>query len=60
MTVDVNHSLPVQWQKETATHSRILAWNFPWMEEPGRLHSVGSQRVERTRLSHFTFFRIQS
>ena len=28
-----------------ATHSSILAWKIPWMEEPGRLHSMGSQRV---------------
>ena len=28
-----------------ATHSSILAWRIPWSEEPGRLSSVGSQRV---------------
>ena len=28
-----------------ATHSRILAWKIPWTEEPGRLPSMGSQRV---------------
>ena len=28
-----------------ATHSRILAWRIPWTEEPGRLQSIGSQRV---------------
>ena len=28
-----------------ATHSSILAWTIPWTEEPGRLHSVGSQRI---------------
>ena len=27
------------------THSRILAWKIPWTEEPGRLQSMGSQRV---------------
>ena len=27
------------------THSSILAWRIPWSEEPGRLQSVGSQRV---------------
>ena len=32
-------------EKEMATHSSILAWKIPWMEEPGRLLSVGSQRV---------------
>ena len=29
-----------------ATHSGILAWRIPWTEEPGRLRSIGSQRVE--------------
>ena len=28
-----------------ATHSSILAWRIPWTEEPGRLQSIGSQRV---------------
>ena len=28
-----------------ATHSKILAWEIPWTEEPGGLQSVGSQRV---------------
>ena len=32
-------------EKEMATHSSILAWRIPWMEEPGRLQSMGSQRV---------------
>ena len=32
-------------QKETATHSSILAWEIPWTEEPGGLQSMGSQRV---------------
>ena len=27
------------------THSNILAWKIPWMEEPGRLQSMGSLRV---------------
>ena len=34
------------------THSSILAWKIPWTEEPGRLQSMGSQRVG---LSDFTF-----
>ena len=51
-------SLPAVWEtqvqylgqedlleKEMATHSSILAWKIPWMEEPGRLQSMGSQRV---------------
>ena len=32
-------------EKEMATHSGILAWKIPWMEEPGRLQSMGSQRI---------------
>ena len=32
-------------EKEMATHSSILAWKIPWMEEPGRLQSMGSLRV---------------
>ena len=32
-------------EKGMATHSSILAWRIPWTEEPGRLHSLGSQRV---------------
>ena len=30
---------------EMATHSSILAWRISWMEEPGGLQSMGSQRV---------------
>ena len=32
-------------EKEMATHSSPLAWKIPWMEEPGRLQSMGSQGV---------------
>ena len=32
-------------EKEMAIHSRTNAWKIPWMEEPGRLQSMGSQRV---------------
>ena len=32
-------------EKGLAIHSSILAWRIPWTEEPGRLQSVGSQRV---------------
>ena len=31
--------------KEMATHLSTLAWKIPWIEEPGRLQSTGSQRV---------------
>ena len=40
-------------EKEMATHSSILAWRIPWMEESGRLQSMGWQRVRlRTSLTH--------
>ena len=32
-------------EKEMATHSSTLAWKIPWTEKPGRLQSMGSQRV---------------
>ena len=32
-------------EKEMATHSSMLAWKIPWTEDPGRLQSMGSQRV---------------
>ena len=43
-----------------ATHSRTLAWKIPWMEEPGRLQSMGLLRVRHdwaTSLSLLTFMR---
>ena len=33
-------------EKEMASHCGILVWKIPWMEEPGRPQSNGSQRVE--------------
>ena len=33
-------------EKGMAVHASILAWRIPWMEEPGRLPSMGSQRVK--------------
>ena len=44
--------------KAMAPHSSTLAWKISWMEEPGRLQSMGSLRVGHhwaTSLSHFTF-----
>ena len=32
-------------EKEMATHSSIFTWKISWMEEPGKLQSMGSQRV---------------
>ena len=42
-------------EKEMATHSSILAWKIPWMEEPGRLQSTGPQRVGHDFTFTFTF-----
>ena len=45
-------------EKATAPHSSALAWKIPWMEEPGRLQSMGLRRVGHnwvTSLSLFTF-----
>ena len=43
-------------EKETATHSSILAWKIPWMEDPGRLQFIGSQRVGYDRATSLSFF----
>ena len=40
-------------EEEMATHSSILAWRIPWTEEPGRLQSMGSQRVGCNFHIHF-------
>ena len=52
-------SYPMVWlEKAMAPHSSTLAWKVPWMEEPGRLQSMGSRRVGHdwtTSLSLFTF-----
>ena len=45
--------LPRNTEKAMAPHSSTLAWKTPWMEEPGRLQSMGS--LSWTRLSNFTF-----
>ena len=39
-----------------ATHSSALAWKIPWMEEPGGLQFMGSQRVRHDWVTHFTTF----
>ena len=59
------HPVTPDWQgltslpeKAMAPHSSTLAWRIPWMEEPGRLQSMGSHRVRHdwvTSLSLFTF-----
>ena len=39
----LGHEYPLE--KETATDFSTLAWKIPWMEKPGRLQSIGLQRV---------------
>ena len=49
-------------EKEMAIHSSTIAWKIPWTEEPGRLQSMGSQRVRHdwaTSLTYVLCFRIQ-
>ena len=42
-------------EKGMATHSSILAWRIPWIEEPGGLQSMGSQRVEHNWVTRKTW-----
>ena len=42
-------------EKEMATHSSILTWRIPWMEEPGRLQSTGLRRVRNDWATSLTF-----
>ena len=42
-------------EKAMAPHSNTLAWKIPWMQEPGRLKSMGSLRVRRLSNFPFTF-----
>ena len=62
-------SLPSMWEtrvrslgwedpleKEMATHSSILVWEIPWMEEPGGLQSMGSQRVRHDWTTSLSLF----
>ena len=43
--VIINNLLGLEAEKAMAPYSSTLAWKIPWMEEPGRLQSTGSQRV---------------
>ena len=58
---DLSHtdSVKINWdpgylmEKAMAPHSSTLAWKIPWMEEPGRLQSMGW--LSQTQLSNFAF-----
>ena len=43
-------------EKEMTTHSSILAWKFPWMEEPSGLQSMGCKELDATEQLHFHVF----
>ena len=54
------YHVPAPLEKAMAAHSSTLAWKIAWTEEPGRLQSMGSQRVRHDRatslsLSYFPF-----
>ena len=44
-------------EKEMTTHSSILAWKIPWMEEPGRLQSMGLQRVGHNWATSLAYYK---
>ena len=59
---DMVHPWPgkISWRRKgMATHSSILAWNIPWTEEPSRLQSMGSGKIQR-RLSNWTATTLQN
>ena len=47
-------------EKEMATHSSTIAWKIPWTEEPGRLQSMGSQRVGHNWVTSLSLFTLLS
>ena len=49
------HSI-VHSEKAMATHSSTLAWEIPWTEKPGRLQSMGLQRVGHDWVTSFSLF----
>ena len=53
----VHQNLPSSdTEKGMATHSSVLAWRIPWTEKPGRLQSLGSQRVRHNRATNTSVF----
>ena len=47
-------------EKEMAIHSSTIAWKIPWTEEPGRLQSMGSQRVGHDRATSLSLSKTHS
>ena len=55
----------VPLEEGMSTHSSILAWKIPWIEEPGELQSIGLQRVrhgwsDSTHIHHFFWFHVSA
>ena len=44
------------WEEQVTVFSSMLAWKIPWMEDPGRLQSMGSQRVGHEWVTSLSFF----
>ena len=51
----LSHVVGLPSEKAMATDSSTLAWKIPWTEEPGRLQSMGSLRVDTTERPHSHF-----
>ena len=47
--------MEVHLEKDMATHSSILAWRIPWMEELDGLQSTGRKELDTTERLHFHF-----
>ena len=58
MQESINKDLE-ELEKEMATHSSILAWRIPWMEELGGLQSTGRKESDTTERLHFHFHSIK-
>ena len=52
-------SKDINWIHILKTHSSTLAWKIPWMEESGRLQSMGSHQSDMTEWLHFFHFSFQ-
>ena len=55
LPVDSFPAEPPGKAKRMATHPSILAWRIPWMEEPGRLQSMGLQRVRHDWATNYNY-----
>ena len=53
--VTLNRSVLVVLEKAMAPHSSTFAWKIPWMEEPGRLQSMGLLESDTIERLHFHF-----